>query len=345
MKTLSDWFERIWYRRERRDWLVVILLLPLSLVFYCITTLRRFFLKRKQACLSVPVIVVGNISVGGTGKTPLLCALAQALTQRGLRVGIISRGYGGDYLESARIVAIDDVVGRVGDEPLLIARATQCPVVIGRGRYLAAQYLLAHQFVDVILSDDGLQHYALPRDVEIVVLDAERGIGNGFCLPVGPLREPASRLQAADFVVINGQPVQHNMHPKIENFLSVQLLPQCWVSVASSKVFPLETVDKKTTVHAVAGIGNPSRFFATLKNMGFTVIEHAFPDHHMFIEKDCLFNDEFPVLMTEKDAVKCADFAKANWYALRVAMSLPEEWVDAVWQTASNKFQKNKVVG
>lgn len=345
MKTLSDWFERIWYRRERRDWLVVILLLPLSLVFYCLTTLRRYFLKQKQAHLSVPVIVVGNISVGGTGKTPLLCALAQALTQRGLRVGIISRGYGGDYFESVCMVAVDDAASRVGDEPLLIARATQCPVVIGRDRFLAAQHLLTHQSVDVILSDDGLQHYALPRNVEIVVLDAERGIGNSFCLPAGPLREPASRLQSADFIVVNGQPTPCNILPNIKNTLSVQLQPQCWVSVGSGGVFPLEAVDKKTTVHAVAGIGNPLRFFATLKNMGYTVIEHAFPDHHVFIEKDCLFNDEFSVLMTEKDAVKCADFAKENWYALRVAMSLPEAWVDAVWQTASSKFQKNKVIG
>ncbi len=335
MKTLSKLFDRIWYDQKKYYWPVIFLLLPLSLAFFIVTFIRKQLLIKKQSHLPVPIIVVGNISVGGTGKTPLLCALAQAFTKRGKRVGIVSRGYGGNFAECTRLVSVNDDAISVGDEPLLIARTTECPVVVGRDRVAAAKHLLSAHKVEVILSDDGLQHYALPRDVEIVVVDAQRGVGNGFFLPAGPLREPASRLQSVDFVVVNGLANSSNALPNAKNILSVNLTPQHWVAVASGNIFPLEFLAKNTVVHAVAGIGNPSKFFSTLTSIGFSVIEHAFSDHHIFSERDFQFDDNLPVLMTEKDAVKCMGFAKESWYALRVAMSLSDEWVDTVWHKAS----------
>ncbi len=347
MKALSNLIERAWYGDIARYWPVVFLLWPLSLLFCSIASVRKFFLMRQQEkCLekklSVPLIVIGNISVGGTGKTPLLCALAEALMRRELRVGIISRGYGGSHNSAPCEVLLNDDSRCVGDEPLLLARATGCPVVIGRDRLAAAKFLLSRHAVDVVLSDDGLQHYALPRDIEIAVLDGQRGVGNAFCLPAGPLREPVSRLDAVDFVVLNGtlQAPQCNKLSANLNRVELQLSPQCWVNVKTSAVLPLDAFQKEATVHAVAGIGNPARFFSTLKQMRFTVLEHAFSDHHGFSMEDFMFGDDFPVLMTEKDAVKCTPFARESWYALRVAMPLPDAWVDAVWQAAQKKHKK-----
>jgi tetraacyldisaccharide 4'-kinase len=318
---------------------LLVLLWPVSRLFSLVASQRREHLQRVQAMLPVPVVVVGNISVGGTGKTPLLCELAAALSRYEKRIGIISRGYGGSYDGAPRLVKITDNPAVVGDEPLLIARATQCPVVIGHDRLAAARYLVEHATVDMILSDDGLQHYALPRSVEIVVLDGERGLGNGFCLPAGPLREPASRLQEVDFVVVNGvteavfQPAQ----------LVTQLVPEYWIAVASgeaaaSKPLPLETV--RGRVHAVAGIGNPARFFNALRSLGLDVIEHPFPDHHHFVFADLDFTDGLPVVMTEKDAVKCSAFAKAKVYALHTQMPLPSQWVSQLLTRIERNFRR-----
>lgn len=341
MKTLSSFVERVWYGSATRYWPVIALLLPLSLLFLIVSRVRKKMLLNHQVVLSVPVIVVGNISVGGTGKTPLLCALAAALTKRGVRVGIISRGYGGAHNGVPRCVLQEDDSHEVGDEPLLLKRATDCPVVIGRDRLAAAAFLLQQHSVDVILSDDGMQHYALPRDVEIAVLDGQRGVGNGLLLPAGPLRESVLRLQSVDFVVRNStvEIPQHNTVSGVCS-INVKLMPQYWVSAKTGEVLPLGALEKNTVVHAVAGIGNPQRFFSTVRALGFLLTEHAFPDHHVFVEEDLSFDDEAFVVMTEKDAVKCASFAKENWYALRVAMPLPEAWVDAVWQAAQNKQKK-----
>lgn len=344
MKTLNNIIEHIWYGRVARYWPAVILLWPLSLLFRALAASRQFFLIRQQKKLPIPIIVVGNISVGGTGKTPLLCALAEALTQRGVRVGIISRGYGGTHHGEPRTVSPQDDAQEVGDEPLLLARTTQCSVVIAHKRWAAAQYLIAHHAVDVLLSDDGLQHYALPREVEIAVLDGQRGVGNGFLLPAGPLREPASRLRSVDFVVINGElsPAQQNNLPSNVNGSVFKLLPQSWVSVKTGEVLPLDAMKTNIGVRAVAGIGNPERFFSTVRQLGFSVEQKAFPDHHIFLANELSFGDEMPVLMTEKDAVKCATFAQEHWYALRVAMALPDTWVDAVWKAAQQKHKKVK---
>lgn len=341
MKALSNFIERMWYGRVARYWPVIVLLLPLSLLFLIVSRIRKNMLLNHQAVLPVPVIVVGNISVGGTGKTPLLCALAGALTKRGVRVGIISRGYGGTQGDTPYLISKDDDPRAVGDEPLFLTRATDCPVVIARNRLAAAKFLSAQRIVDVILSDDGMQHYALPRNVEIAVLDGQRNLGNGLLLPAGPLRESPSRLQSVDFVVRNStaEILKHNTASGVHS-INVKLIPQCWVSVKTGEVLPLGALEKNAIVHAMAGIGNPQRFFLTLQRLGFSAIKHAFPDHHVFIEHDFSFNDKNIVLMTEKDAVKCMSFAKENWYALRVAMPLPEAWVDAVWQTAQKKQKK-----
>lgn len=342
MKTLNNLIERAWYGDIVRYWPVVLLLWPLSLLFRGIAAVRKIILMQRQEKLPMPLIVVGNISVGGTGKTPLLCALAEAFTRREIRVGIISRGYGGSHNGAPRKVLPNDDPHCVGDEPLLLARATGCPVVIGCDRSAAAKFLLSQHVVDVVLSDDGLQHYTLPRDIEIAVLDGQRGVGNKFCLPAGPLREPVSRLHAVDFVVVNGalQTAQRNKIPVNLNSVELQLSPQCWVNVKTGAVLPLAALEKKIAVHAVAGIGNPVRFFSTLQSMSFTVLKHAFSDHHLFSAEDFMFGDDLPVLMTEKDAVKCASFARENWYALRVAMPLSDAWVDTVWQAAQQKYKK-----
>lgn len=324
MKTLSDAWLRAWYHGALWFWPLLIVLWPLSGLFRVLAARRRRELQFGQIGLPVPVVVVGNINVGGTGKTPLLCALTKALQQRGLRVGIISRGYGGSHRGAPRAVDVTDDAGIVGDEPLLLARSTGCPVVIGSKRFAAAEHLIAIAQLDVILSDDGMQHYALPRAVEIAVLDGMRGVGNGFCLPAGPLREPVSRLQEVDFVVVNGT----GKSGFRDDELLTTLEPEQWCNVCSGEVLPLLHIPQGSAVHAVAGIGNPHRFFNTLRALGLQVIEHPFPDHHRFSAQDLLFGDNLPVVMTEKDAVKCRTLVSGNSFALRVSMTLPAAWVD-----------------
>jgi tetraacyldisaccharide 4'-kinase len=339
MKTLIEaGVLRAWYRGAFWFYPLLLVLWPLSCLFQWIARWRRVRLEHRQIALPVPVVVVGNISVGGTGKTPLLCSIAAQLAQRGMRVGIITRGYGGSYDGQPRRVQSGDDPAVVGDEPLLLTRLTGCPVVIARDRFRAACCLAEQENIDVILSDDGLQHYALPRTVEVVVLDGQRGLGNGFCLPAGPLREPPSRLQEVDFVVVNGV----TSHLYRDDQWQTKLVPQCWVSVVDGDVFPLENLSRGTTVHAVAGIGNPARFFATLSDMGIDIIEHAFPDHHNFVPEDLHFSDAIPVVMTEKDAVKCSAFAKKNMYALRVQMALSEQWIEQLQTRITNNFRRVK---
>lgn len=342
MKTLSNALERAWYPGGRKCssalwfWPFLIILWPLSKIFSRLAAQRRDHLQRVQAVLPVAVVVVGNISVGGTGKTPLLCELAAELLHRGKRVGVISRGYGGSYSGQPWLVQQTDDASQVGDEPLLIARLTKCPVVIAHDRLAAARFLIEQASVDIILSDDGLQHYALPRTVEIVVLDGTRGIGNGFCLPAGPLREPVSRLYEVDFVVVNGA----TSHTFNNSQLVTQLMPEYWTNIGNGDVIPLEKLPESPRVHAVAGIGNPRRFFDTLRTLGLDVIEHEFPDHHVFTAMDIRFDDNFPVVMTEKDAVKCAKFAQHHCYALHVQMPLPAQWVSQLIARIERNFHQ-----
>lgn len=255
---------------------------------------------------AVPVIVVGNISVGGTGKTPAVIAIARFLLEKGWSPGVVSRGYGGAVETTPRTVHRESNPAQVGDEPVLIARRTRCPVVVAPDRPAAVGRLLEDFNCDVVIADDGLQHLALHRDIEIAMVGGNRGFGNGFCLPSGPLREPVARLESVDFVVHNGGRGE-GYRFTIEGDTCLNLTDHH--ACRSLHEF------RGCQVHAVAAIGNPARFFEHLRQAGLEITEHPFPDHYRFIEPDIQFGDDLPVLMTEKDAVKCEDFADRNmWY-------------------------------
>ncbi|MDY0071307.1 MAG: tetraacyldisaccharide 4'-kinase [Thauera sp.] len=310
------------------------LLAPLEWIFRLVTALRRGLYRAgvlRSEKLPVPVIVVGNISVGGTGKTPIVIALCEALQRAGLSPGIVSRGYGAQPPQFPYRIDANSTAREAGDEPLLLALNTQCPVVIAPDRVAAARHLLAGADCDVIISDDGLQHLRLRRDIEWVVVDGARGFGNGHCLPVGPLREPRARLAAVDAVLVNastGTTASIGVHPHLHPF---QLRPRAFVALDDGRaVAPVNWAQPR--VHAVAGIGNPARFFDTLRALGLDVIEHAFPDHHAFSADDLAFADALPVVMTEKDAVKCVGLelgSRACWY-LAVEAVVPDSLLSSV---------------
>ena len=297
---------KIWYSKS----VLSILLLPLSWLFRGVVALRRAYYRichRRRKVSSAFVIVVGNITVGGTGKTPFLIWLAQRCLDHGLKTGIITRGYKGRRTGQIVEVQPDSQPEDVGDEAVLLARKTACPVVAATDRKQAAALLVKSSQPDVVLSDDGLQHYGMPRDFEIAVVDSTREFGNGRCLPAGPLREPLSRLESCDLVVRNGRTDDHKFY--------FEVVPEELILLASRSVRkPLQEF-KDRTVHAVAGLGNPVRFFKMLEHAGIHIIEHAFPDHHTYVKADLEFGDDAPILMTEKDAVKCEPFLDSDiWY-------------------------------
>lgn len=324
---------RHWYRLSP----VSALLFPFSLVYRLLVGLRRLLYRLNivsSVRLPVPVIVVGNLTVGGTGKTPLVLWLADALQRQGRRPAILCRGYGGTEA-GPRAVSADDDPERVGDEPLLLAMRSGCPVWIGRDRAAAgASMLRMHPDRDVIICDDGLQHYRLQRDLEIAVQD-ERGHGNGLMLPAGPLREPADR--PVDAIVKNGGAVDSETdqygHPESGRGGA----PAAFRMILESRGFYFvhdperaatlaELSDKR--LHAVAGIGNPPRFFALLARLGLDPVCHSFPDHHAYSSADLQFPDCDLVLMTEKDAVKCSRSGRSDLVALRVEAMLDPAFPD-----------------
>ena len=312
--------QTIWYRQSRPPWPLRLL----SILFAAVVRVRTSAYTRgwlRQVRIAKPVIVVGNLSVGGTGKTPLVIWLVEQLRTLALSPGVVLRGYGADGAGGrARIVQPDSKPDDVGDEAVLLRLRTGGPVAVGGDRVAAAQ-LLVQAGSDVIISDDGLQHLRLARDYELVVIDAARGFGNGHLLPAGPLRESQSRLARADAIVINGEgPVPGLDRPTHRAFrmrlAGLQLLP---LSGGSESV-PLITLAGRR-VHAVAGIGNPQRFFQQLAAGGLEIIAHPYPDHHRYRSSELQFGDGLPVLMTEKDAVKCRGFAAVNRWYLPVAAS------------------------
>jgi tetraacyldisaccharide 4'-kinase len=297
-----------WYRRSA----LAAALAPLAWLFCRVTAARRGAYRRgllRTHRLPVPVIVVGNLTVGGTGKTPLVAWLAGVLREAGYSPGIVSRGYGGRTPVWPQLVRPDSDPREVGDEPVLLARLSGCPVMADPRRVRAAQALLEQYGCNVIVSDDGLQHYALARDIEIAVVDGLRRFGNGRCLPAGPLRERVERLDSVDLVVVNGEggPGERGM----------RLVGDVARNLSDGRVRPLSAFDGDT-VHAVAGIGHPARFFEALRGHGLRVIEHPFADHHAFRATEIDFGDMAPVLMTEKDAVKCERFATARCWSVPV---------------------------
>lgn len=312
------WLERHWQHTT----LVGLLLYPLSLAFRIVVALRRLLYRSgvlHVVRLPVPVVVVGNITVGGTGKTPVVLWLVNFLQERGRRPGIVSRGYGGKTATPAAVNPASDPAA-CGDEPVLLAQRSGAPVWTGADRAAAAAALLAaHPECDVIVSDDGLQHYRLARDVEIAVVDGARGLGNGHFLPAGPLREPSTRLAGVDAIIVNtsgatsigrqaSAPPAYAMALQNRGFYNL-LNPQ---HTAAAEHF------QRRQVHAVAGIGNPQRFFTQLQRLGLAFTAHPFPDHHAYRATDLAFPDADFVIMTEKDAVKCRSFAAELHWVLRV---------------------------
>jgi tetraacyldisaccharide 4'-kinase len=311
---------KTWYSRPS---FLTYLLWPLTILYRVVIVVRCLFYRCglfRSYHLPVPVIVVGNLTVGGTGKTPLIIYLAELLKKAGYHPGIISRGYGGDNRE-CHAVTSQSPVASVGDEPLLIYKRTQCPTVIGRNRVAAAKKLLAKYQCDVILSDDGLQHYSLQRDIEIAVIDGARGLGNRLCLPAGPLREAPSRLNQVDFIVNNGG--EHS-----SKAFTMQLLANKIINIMNPSIQSSIVDYRGKTVHAVAAIGHPERFFSSLENHGLIPIPQAFPDHYFYKASDLQFADALPIIMTEKDAVKCMAFNNERLWYLPIDAELSSEFIE-----------------
>lgn len=321
-------------RHWRRRGLVARLLWPAGLVFGCVALFRRLFYRLrifKSYRIEIPVIVVGNLSVGGAGKTPLVLWIADFLKQHGRKPGIVSRGYGGSVsrTKETRAANIASDSAEVGDEPMLLARRSGCPVWVAADRVLAAKTLKRESpEVDVIVADDGLQHYALRRDIEICVVDAH-GLGNRWLLPAGPLREPLSRLRSVDAIVVHGPDTG------IDGY-AMKLQGESLANLVNAQDRrPLKSFAGQK-VHAVAGIGDPRRFFLQLAGAGLKVVPHPFPDHHVFGAADLEFGDGLPVVMTEKDAVKCKRIAKAHHWVFAV---------DAAPDPAFGRFLLEKLGG
>lgn len=328
-----------WYRKSMS--LPTLILLPISWLFGVGAAIRRWSYRYgiiKKYKFSVPVMVVGNITIGGTGKTPFVIWLANFLQAQGFYPGIVSRGVGGKRHILPYTVQLNDLPEKVGDEALVIVNNTNCPLVISLDRVAAVRELLKKTNCNIVISDDGLQHYRLERDVEVIMIDGERRFGNHFLLPAGPLRESLSRLNSADFIVVNGG----NKQDKFTMFLeSIELISiknaQHRLSLAD---FPLGKV------HAVAGIGNPKRFFEMLKIAGFDIIPHVFPDHYHYQARDLDFKDGLPILMTQKDAVKCKSFANQHcWYLsidIIISAKLEEEILNKLKTLGVNNNENKK---
>ncbi len=312
---MINW-KQLWYESNSHP--LSLLLAPVGWLFCLITFLRRRAYSSgllHSNKLPVPVIIVGNISIGGTGKTPLVIWLVDFLKKQGYKPGVISRGYGGQATEWPQSVSPESDPSQVGDEPVVIARNSACPIYVSPNRFEAGKALLKDNDCNIIICDDGLQHYSLHRDFEICVIDGSRRHGNGRCLPSGPLREPRSRLQTVDAIVCNGADVAGEF---LMTFEPVQIKQLNGNGLKSFADFEAEKV------HAVAGTGNPDRFFDTLRDQGLSIDEHPFEDHYQYHSSDLNFGDNKLVIMTEKDAVKCREFAKNNYWYLLIAAKLPK---------------------
>ena len=311
--------EQVWFDKHKAKWLLVPLLLPLTLLFWLISSFRRLGFNTgilKSFSVDKPVIVVGNIGVGGNGKTPVVVHLVELAKTMGLRAGVISRGYGGKAESYPYLVTEQSSTSEAGDEPILIHQRTKVPIVLGSDRVASAQ-LLVEMGCDIIISDDGLQHYRLQRDLEIIVIDGKRLSGNGLLLPAGPLREGQWRLKKADILIYNGGDVTEQQNES----LYMQLAATELVHMKSAEKISLaDFLARNALVNAAAGIGSPQRFFDTLQTLGFELSnKQGFVDHKDFTLDDFdQFKSDLPLLMTEKDAVKCQTFAQDNWWYLPV---------------------------
>ncbi|MFP6849362.1 MAG: tetraacyldisaccharide 4'-kinase [Pseudomonas sp.] len=309
--SLADRITAAWYAGHP----ALGLLRPLEWLYRAVVQRKRArFLAGEGAIYRapVPVVVVGNITVGGTGKTPMILWLIEHCRRQGLRVGVVSRGYGAQPPQLPWRVQADQAASVAGDEPLLIVQRSGVPLMIDPDRSRAVAALLAAESLDLILSDDGLQHYRLARDLELVLIDAARGLGNRHCLPAGPLREPVERLQSVDALLYNGA----SSDP--QGGYGFTLKPSALVNLRSAERCAVSHFPAGQALHAVAGIGNPQRFFNTLEELHWRPVTHAFADHAPYSAELLNFSPALPVLMTEKDAVKCRAFAADDWWYLAV---------------------------
>ena len=322
-----SFIEQSWYQKKLWLWL----LWPLSLLTRFTAKIRREkFINQPELSWkpNVPVIVVGNVVVGGTGKTPMVIWLTKLLESKGYKPGIVSRGYGGSSPKKPLIVDDNTPVRISGDEPLIIYKNTSRPVCISSDRISAISKLLEETDIDIVISDDGLQHYKMDRDIEIVIFDGNRGVGNGLCLPAGPLREPLERIEDADFIISSSKLI--DLDTKHHNHL-MNYQPIEWARIVDNKRFKADSWPLSKKVHAVAGIGNPAKFYKTLTKLGLNPIHHSFPDHYQFIEEDLNFGDSLPIIMTEKDAVRCLEMKNNNlWYLSVEAKFENEELADRI---------------
>ena len=300
--------------------LVNFLLLPFSAIFFIFSYIRLCLYKvrlLKVSVSSVPVIVIGNITAGGTGKTPIVIAVANYFASRNKMVGVVSRGYGGKYAqESLEVTSKSDPID-CGDEPLLIKQQTEAFVVVAKKRSNAVKFLTENYSVDLIISDDGLQHYAMGRDIEIAVIDGHNRLGNGLFLPAGPVRETKKRLKSVDFIINNGSHMEGEISSKIE--------ANCYINLATNEKKDLDFFKSKKCF-AIAGIGNPDNFYSLLEELGVNLITKTFADHHKFIEKDFEFKGDYPILMTAKDCVKCKQFATSQMWYLSVDAKISSDF-------------------
>jgi subfamily B ATP-binding cassette protein MsbA len=307
-----------WYKKSL--WLY--LLLPFSLVFsYLTNRRRRKFVKSKKLSYKsdIPLIVVGNLTIGGTGKTPLVAYIASELVKKGYKPGLVSRGYGGKFRETLHVTN-DTPVKQTGDEAQILSKLN-LPFYIDKNRVRAIKTLEENHDCDVIISDDGLQHYNMNRDIEIVVIDGKRRFGNNLTFPAGPLRESKRRLSSVDFIVNNSGPTQEDEH-------LMNISPAKFVHLKSGKSYPIEKWPMHKQVHAVAGLGNPGRFFDLLARLGFEIIRHPFPDHHNFDESNIFYLDHLPIIMTEKDASKCRSFDNNKIWYLTIEADVSDKFIE-----------------
>jgi tetraacyldisaccharide 4'-kinase len=337
--------QRIWYAQTSPSWWLRLLEQPFKAV---VAARRRHFAQGSQAvtCFEVPVVVIGNLSVGGTGKTPVVIELARALVSRGVRCGVITRGYGGRRGGGVALLHTINATRQPdpalhGDEPALIARSTGVLVAVGVDRVAAAAALI-ERGVDIVLSDDGLQHYRLGRSLEIAVVDGARGLGNAHLLPAGPLREPPARLREVDWIIVNGTPSSRCLEQigqvaPSRDLLRFDLVADDAIALGRGGAEPVARRPLASfagaPVHAVAGIGHPARFFAMLRAAGLEVIEHPFADHHRFVASDLAFTTPGEILMTEKDGVKCERLGGvAGWQVPVRAQFEPAGWEQLLLQ-------------
>jgi len=347
--------EKVWFFQHSAKWALVPLLLPLTAIFWLLSAIRRQCFKLgvfKSYAIDVPVVVVGNIGIGGNGKTPVVLYLIEQCLAQGINVGVISRGYGGFAPYYPYLINETSTAKEAGDEPFLIYQRHNIPVVVGSDRIASAK-LLIEQGCDLIIADDGLQHYRLKRDVELIVIDSKRKFGNGLLLPAGPLRESLWRLKTVDALIFNGDVTTEIKPVKTENKLNIKMI------LAASKVVNLKTEqslsisdfkqiyisDSSPHINAMAGIGDPARFFKTLTDINFSLHKAVgFVDHQEYNESLFAdFSDDIPLLMTEKDAVKCKGFANENYWYLPVDAQIKQREISPLLTMIFDKVKLSKV--